>query len=165
MSSHNSNDSYGKFGMLLFALSFIVTIIFFIYIVVINPGGVDSGVFTVPVMFSKAQADARTLSWKELSAENTAYGEQLYKVNCNFCHSQSGKDVILERLTSGNLKFGKTPLGLYRTIRKGFEGQHRFDFIPEQGKWMLVDFLRSKMTNPPDDSSGEMKNFLKEGMY
>ncbi len=163
--SSNSKDSFGTFGMLLFAVSFIGVSIFFVYVVVINPGGVDTGVFDVPIQFSKAQADERTTSWKETSAENVTYGEHLYKVNCTVCHVQANKDMVQERLLNGSLKFGNTPLALYRTVRKGFDGQHRFDYIPEKEKWALVAYMRSKMPNAPDDSASAWRTFLKEGMY
>ena len=107
MSSNNS-DSFGKFGMLLFVSSFIGVSLFFIYVMIVNPGGIDTGVFEVPVQFAKAQADERTTNWKDMSAENLAHGGQFYKVNCAFCHTQSGKDVVLDHIAAGNLKFGKT---------------------------------------------------------
>lgn len=163
--SSGSNDSYGKFSMLLFVFSFILTIVFFIYIIIINPGPIDTGVFEVPVQFSKAQADERTTEWKALTPENIAAGEQFYKINCNMCHGQTGTDIVLERAVSGTLKYGQTPLEVYRSISKGFEGQHRLDYIPEHDKWLLVDYIRSKMTHPPEDSNRQWSQFLEEGMY
>lgn len=163
--SNDSGDTYGRSSMVMFVLSFIGVLIFFGYVIVINPGGIDTGLYEVPLQFSKAQADAEVNSWKELSADNLAYGAQLYKVNCTFCHTKDGKDMIIQRVESGDLKYGKTPLEIYRVVRKGFDGGHRFDFIPEKEKWAMISFMRSKMQNPPDDSASAWNAFLKKGMY
>lgn len=153
--------------MILFAVGFVVSLLFFGYVVFENPGPIDKGVFEVPVRFSKANADERAKQWKELSAENISYGEQLYKVNCTFCHAQGGaQDLLLDRAQSGQIKYGAKPLELYNSIRNGFGmGSHKLEHIPERERWALIAFVRSKMQNAPDDSSSEWKKFLKEGRY
>jgi mono/diheme cytochrome c family protein len=119
----------------------------------------------VPVRFSKAQADERASDWKNISPERISLGEQLYIVNCQSCHAQGGTDQVLARFSKGQTKLGATPLQVYSSIRKGFDGQHRLDYFPEETKWAMIAYLRSRSPNPPDDSSSDWKRFLKEGLY
>lgn len=165
MPINNGNNSYNKLGMFVFCFAFVLTIIFFIYVGVINPGPIDTGVFQVPLQFSSAEAQERTTSWKALTPENIAYGATLYQVNCTSCHAQSGADVALQRASSGGLKYGSAPLEMYRFVRNGVESHPRFDYIPEREKWAMIGFIRSKAPNPAEDSDGAWKAFLKEGLY
>lgn len=161
----SQKDHFNRGGMLLFGISFVFTIAFFVYVMVINPGPLDTGVFDVPVRFSKAQADERTSEWKNITPERISLGEQLYMVNCQSCHAQAGTDQVLARFSSGQPKLGATPLQVYASIRKGFDGQHRMDYFPEESKWAMIAYLRSRSQNPPEDSTSDWKRFLSEGLY
>lgn len=160
-----SKDTFNKGGMVLFVLSMIVTLGFFCYVLVINPGPIDTGLFTVPVKFSKGESDQRATSWKEMTEENVKYGHQLYSVNCASCHSQNNQDVVKELYISGQPKRGRKPLEIYSAIRNGWDGQHHFDYVPEREKWAIIAFLRSQMKDAPDDSKSEWNNYLQKGRY
>lgn len=161
----SQKDYYNRGGMWLFAVGFIVTLAFFAYVMMINPGPIDTGVFNVPVIFSKAQSDERVTGWKQLTPENITLGQQLYNVNCSSCHSQGGADEVKARFAAGQTKFGSAPLQVYSVIRKGFKGEHRFDFLPEETKWAMTTFLRSQQAGAPEDSAADWKKFLKDGLY
>lgn len=163
MSAGGSNkDTFGVFGMLLVVGSFVATVGFFLFVVLINPGPLDTGLFNVPVKFSKAQADARATEWKQPTPENLAYGEQLFKVNCAYCHSQSGATPDFSKLGKG--KVGGKPLEIYKALKKGFEGHPRYDHIGDREKFALISYVRSFNKTLPDDSSSEWTRFMKEGI-
>lgn len=161
----SQKDFFNRGGMLFFAVSMVVTLGFFAYVMVINPGPLDTGVFEVPIQFSKAQTDERTTTWKQITPETTAYGEKLYEVNCAQCHSTTGQDAVKVRFQQGQTKYGSKPLQVYSVVRKGFNQEHRFDYLPEREKWAMITYLRSLQSNAPDDESSDWKKFLQEGLY
>lgn len=161
----SQKDYYNRAGMWMFAVSMVISLGFFAYILMINPGPLDTGVFDVKVVFTKAEADERTTSWKQLTPENIAYGESLYNLNCVQCHSSSGSDLVKANFQQGNVKYGMKPLQVYAVVRKGFNGEHRFDYLPEKEKWAMISYLRSLQPNAPDDDQADWNDFLKKGLY
>lgn len=99
--------------------------------------------------------------------EMVAKGKQLFLVNCASCHGPEGMGNG-ERSAELNpkprnyhtekFKFGAAPLQIYNTITNGSPGTSMpaFVLLPAEDRWALVHYVRTQISNPPDDSPEEI---------
>lgn len=99
--------------------------------------------------------------------EMVSKGKQLFLVNCASCHGPEGMGNG-ERAAELNpkprnyhtekFKFGAAPLQIYNTITNGSPGTSMpaFVLLPAEDRWALVHFVRTQVSNPPDDSPEEI---------
>lgn len=97
--------------------------------------------------------------------ERIARGKELFFQNkCNDCHGDSGKGdgrlaeslidawrhaVFVHDITNPNhFKAGRQPEAIYRTISTGLDGtpMESYSHLPEQDRWALVHFIRSRFS-------------------
>lgn len=144
--------SSGKFtGMFFFVASFLVTLLFFGIIIFLNPGALDKQLSYVIPQFKTSEAEKRVQDW----LSQTQHGEKLYQVHCVFCHSSSGKDDILSRISEG-----RTSQNLYATLQDGINGEHNFSHLPKSIKLSIISYLRSQMASPPAEPKDTWMKFV-----
>lgn len=144
--------SSGKFtGMGFFLGSFLVTLLFFGIVILLNPGALDKQLSYVIPQFKTSEAEKRVQDW----LSQTQQGEKLYQAHCVFCHSSSGKDDVLNGISEG-----RTSQSLYATLQNGINGEHNFSHLPKSIKLSIISYLRSQMTSPPMESEDIWKEFV-----
>lgn len=159
MSLEKSNSG----GMLIFAISMIVVIPFFVYVIIKNPGPLDKKEPTISGSYTNAEQAERLKEWHSTSAEAVERGKELYAINCAGCHSAQGDDFVMKNLKSGTLKQGTSAIALYNTIVKGIPGaKNRMDYFPKKERWDLVHFLSSQLPSVPDVSKSDWENITSE---
>lgn len=159
-----NNSHVNRLGMITFLACMAVSALFFIFIIVIDPGPVDAQEIP-PVGLTPKQYVERKEVWIKSTPESIARGEQSYKLNCAFYYQVNGKDSFLEMFKSGDLPNKGTELEVFRMISKGNAelGIMKIDHIREDERWNIVHYLRSLNPNLPSTARSEWKNFFKEG--
>jgi mono/diheme cytochrome c family protein len=88
------------------------------------------------------------------SPESIQRGKQLFTQNCATCHGESGKgdgpaaaalNPKPQNLTDNEWKHGGEPQQIFQTVTNGVPGTAMVGWatIPEQGRWDLVNYVRS----------------------
>jgi len=88
------------------------------------------------------------------SPESIQRGKQLFTQNCATCHGESGKgdgpaaaalNPKPANLAAGQFKQGGEPQQIFQTVTNGVPGTAMVGWatIPEQGRWDLVNYVRS----------------------
>jgi len=177
----SAQDHYSKSGMMIFILSMVISMGFFIYIAFVHPGVGDIDKLQDPPSADEVEAtkqakveavdpekvDEPWVSSKELIAA----GEKVYAMNCAVCHGAKGladgpgANAETRNLVEGNWKAGGTSIALYKTLQNGLEGTGMVSFkagISPANRWAVVHFVRSITENKiKDETKEEIKTFAK----
>lgn len=159
-----SNSHVNRMGMITFLACMALSAVFFLLIVVIDPGAVDARV--VPqIGLTPEQYVERKEVWIKSTPESISKGAQSYKINCAFFYETNGKDTFLEMFTGSDLPNRGTELEVFRMISKGNAelGILKLDHLREDERWNIVHYLRSLNPNLPTTTQSEWKRFFKEG--
>ncbi len=148
-----SSNKFNGGGIFFFGASFLITLLFFVAVILLNPGALDKQLSYVSPQFTMNEAKERVQSW--LSQEQD--GKRLYQVHCAFCHSSSGKDEILPLIFEG-----RTTENLYATLEDGIRGEHHFSHLPKSIKLSIISYLRSHMVSLPVEPEDVWMKFLEE---
>lgn len=175
--SLNQND-YNKGGMIAFAFSMVVTLVFFVYVAFFS-GGVDLKEVAPPSAVPAGQLAGQPAEaakkidvsgvkdpWMP-SDDLVAHGKQLYQQNCAMCHGAEGKgDGVAggslnpkpRNLVEGKWKFGGTRLGLYKVLTEGSSGtsMQGYSHMAPVDRWSLVHFIRSITENKVADNDSDV---------
>lgn len=136
--------------------------LFYLFVFVVNKPIDAHARIAAPGLTAEENA-VRKKVWYESTQEAIHRGAQVYSLSCTHCHGET-QNNILERVKSGQLVYGGKPFDLFRTITKGMEGQHRFDYLLENDRWALVHYLRSLNPQLPQSQPAEFRKYLKEGI-
>jgi hypothetical protein len=161
----SKNPHVNWMGMITFAVCMILSVGFFIFTLVFQPGPVDANQGQPPVGLTMDQYIERKQSWAKSSPEAIARGERSYKLNLAFFYEEGGQDRFLEMVKAGQLPVKGTELDLFRLLSTGNKdlGIMKIDHIREDERWDIVHYLRSLNTNLPSTPKSEWKKFFKEG--
>ena len=171
----SAQDHYSKSGMVMFLLSMVISLGFFIYIAFIHPGvqGIDKLQDLEAETGSGGQAKAEKVEATDPeSVDNPwvstagliAAGNDVYQVNCATCHGKTGlADGIAatpdtRNLVTGNWKAGGTSIALYKTLQNGLAGTGMVSFkasISPAKRWAIVHWIRSITDNKVDDDAAD----------
>lgn len=174
--STNQND-YNKPGLITFAVSMGVSLVFLVYVAFFT-GGVD-----LREVREKAQGEDPTQiqaaadkpvdvnAIKEPWVENeqmVAGGKQIYAQNCAMCHGAGGAgDGVAgaslnpkpRNLVEGKWKFGGDSLGLMHVLEVGSPGtsmQSYKDSLKVNQRWALTQYIRSITKNKVADDAAKL---------
>ncbi len=161
----NKNPHVNWMGMITFAACIGVSVAFFIFTLIFQPGPVDANQGVPPVGLTREQYVERKEAWIKSSPEAIARGEASYKVNLAFYYADKGADSLLEMFKAGKLPNKGTELEVFRLLSQGNKdlGIMKIDHIREDERWDIVHYLRSLNTNLPSTSRSDWKKFFKEG--
>jgi cytochrome c len=115
------------------------------------------------------------------SPESIARGQDLFlKHKCTNCHGKSGKGdgklaeslmdawkhaVFVHDITNPSyLKAGHDAKSIFRTLSTGLDGtpMESYAHLPEQDRWDLTNFIRSRFTNEPSNAAFETDVYSKK---
>jgi len=172
----NTNDPYNKSGLLIFLISMVGSIVFFIYIAYVHPGvkSLDKIIEPAPAGAPKAKKakliDPETVDqpWVA-SAGMVAAGKNVYGMYCGTCHGKTGQaDGVAatpetRNLVKGDWKAGKgSAQHLFTVLQNGLEGTAMVSFkesISAKKRWAIVHYVRSITENKIDDNPAELEAF------
>lgn len=138
-------------GMMIFAISMVVVLPFFIYVIIKNPGPLDKKEPTLAGSYTHEEQSQRLKEWHATSPEAVERGKNLYVINCAGCHSGQGDDVVLKNAKAGTFKQGTSAADIYNTIVHGVPGSMaRMDYFAKKERWDLVHFISSQLPNVPE---------------
>ena len=172
------NNHHNQTGLMIFLISMVGSLIFFIYIAFIHPGvnGIDKVIDPAEAAKKAEQAKVKLIDpdtvdkpWVD-SPELVAAGAKVYAVNCASCHGKTGLADGLaatpetRNLVEGDWKAGGSSQELYATLQNGLEGTGMVSFkakISKNNRWALVHFVRSITKNKPEDDMAKLEAFAK----
>lgn len=171
-------DHYNKTGFLIFLISMVGSVVFFIYIAFIHPGveGIDK--IIEPSEKDEIQqakkvepVDPNSVDKPWITSEGlVAAGAEVYATNCASCHGDKGLgDGIAatpgtRNLVKGNWKAGGTSKALFTTLQNGLAGTQMASFktqIDKNNRWALVHFVRSITKNKVADDVAKLEEFAR----
>lgn len=172
----SAQDHYSKSGMIMFLLSMIFSMGFFVYIAFVHPGVSDIDKLQDPPTAEELEAEelAKAFDPEKVdepwisSDELIASGKKTYDQNCAVCHGPKGLGVTADarNLVEGKWKAGGTSIALFKTLQNGLEGTGMVSFkaaISPAKRWTLVHFIRSITENKvEDDPADVIKNFAQK---
>jgi len=172
----NTNDPYNKSGLLIFLISMVGSIVFFIYIAYVHPGvkSLDKIIEPAPDGAPKIKKvkliDPEEVDkpWIE-TAQMVAAGQKVYGMYCATCHGKTGlADGIAataetRNLVTGDWKAGKgSAKHLFTVLQNGLEGTAMVSFkesISKNKRWAIVHYVRSITKNKIDDDPKQLESF------
>jgi mono/diheme cytochrome c family protein len=172
----NTNDPYNKSGLLIFLISMVGSVIFFIYIAYVHPGvkSLDKIIEPAPAGAPKIKKvklidpEAVDQPWVA-SVGMAAAGQKVYGMYCATCHGKTGlADGIAatpetRNLVTGNWKAGKgSAEHLFSVLQNGLEGTAMVSFkdsISVNKRWAIVHYVRSITKNKVDDEPSKLETF------
>jgi mono/diheme cytochrome c family protein len=163
----SSNDKHNRLGLVGFIVVFAASVIFFVYIVMKTPGTIDAKPPVQAVALSHEEILVRDRGWRQATPDSIALGKELYAVNCAFCHTQDGKDIVMKKYETKGNRYGIKQIDLYKTIAKGMPeiGHKKMDYIPAASRWAIVNYIRSLLPEPGANSDNEWQAFEAEGIW
>jgi len=172
----NTNDPYNKSGLLIFLISMVGSIVFFIYIAYVHPGvkSLDKIIEPAPAGAPKVKK-AKLIDPESVekpwvaSTEMVAAGQKVYGMYCATCHGKTGlADGIAataetRNLVKGDWKAGKgSSKHLFTVLQNGLEGTAMVSFkesVSKNNRWALVQYIRSITENKIDDDAAALETF------
>jgi len=173
----NTNDPYNKSGLLIFLISMVGSIVFFIYIAYVHPGvkSLDKIIEPAPAGAPKIKKaklinpDDVDQPWVS-SAAMIAAGEKAYGTyTCATCHGKTGlADGVAANAQTRNLVTGDWKAGngsaqhLFTVLQKGLEGTGMVSFresVSVNNRWAIVHYVRSITKNKADDDPTKLEAF------
>ncbi len=160
------NPNVNWSGYLTFAASFAFATVFIVYIIYIQPGPVDemNKYKDLAVGLTHDENIQRKEAWFQSNPAAVERGASLYSTNCAYCHSTGATASLSDKMKSNSLQHGAKEVELFKTITRGMQGQHRFEYLMENDRWALVHYLRSLNSGLPSSSKSDFKKYLKEGI-
>lgn len=172
----DSNDPYNKSGLLIFIISMVGSLLFFVYIAFVHPGVksldkiVEPPADGAPKIKKAALIDPETVDKPWIgSPEMVAAGGKVYGMYCATCHGKTGlADGVAatpdtRNLVTGNWKAGKgTAKHLFTVLQNGLEGTAMVSFkesVSKNKRWAIVHFIRSITKNKTDDDAKSLEAF------
>jgi len=170
------NNHHNQTGLIIFLISMVGSMLFFIYISFIHPGvnGIDKPIDPAEkakrveqVKVEVVDPDTVEDAWIS-TTEMVAAGAKIYGQNCASCHGAGGKaDGIAatpetRNLVEGKWKAGGKSVELFATLQNGLEGTGMQSFktqISKNKRWALVHFVRSITKNKIADDIEKLEAF------
>lgn len=174
----NTNDPYNKSGLLIFIISMVGSIVFFIYIAYVHPGvkSLDKIIEPAPAGAPKIKKakliDPETVEepWVPSVAMVEA-GQKVYGMYCATCHGKTGlADGVAATPDTRNLVTGEWKAGqgsaehLFGVLQNGLEGTAMVSFkdsISKNNRWAIVQYVRSITKNKVEDDPEALAVFAK----
>lgn len=173
-----TGDTYNRGGYLAFLFSMIFSLLFFVYIVWLEPGvnlkeipdevknapGTPAAQKTVDI--SKNQKP-----W-EPNEDMAAHGRGVYQTNCSACHGVNGDGKgpaggslvpPPRNFIEGKWTKGGDSITLFQTISAGISGTSMapFGHLPVPDRWALVQYIHSITKNKVEDNASKLEAFAK----
>lgn len=170
------NNHHNQTGLIIFLISMVGSMLFFIYIAFLHPGveGIDKPIDPATKAKKVEQAKVEVIdpdtvkdAWVN-TPEMVVAGAEVYAQNCASCHGATGKgDGIAatpqtRNLVKGDWKAGGKSVELFATLQNGLEGTGMQSFktqISKNKRWALVHFVRSITENKVDDNVEKLEAF------
>lgn len=132
-----------------------------------SPESIDTKPPVQAVGLSHEELLTRDRGWRQSTPEAIAKGKDLYAVNCNFCHAESGADIVMKKYGTKENRYGVTPIAIYKAIAQGLPdvGMKKMDHIPAESRWALVHYIRSLIPDAANNSDNEWQAFEAEGIW
>ncbi len=172
------NNHHNQTGLIIFLISMVGSMLFFVYIAFIHPGveGIDKIVDPATLakkaeMATVEEVDPETVEKPWVSSpELILAGAKAYATNCAMCHGATGladgpaKTPETRNLVTGDWKAGGKSSELFATLQNGLAGTGMVSFksqISKNNRWAIVHFVRSITKNKPEDDMSKLEAFAK----
>lgn len=151
------NEAANRGGMIIFAFCMIFSFVFFIYTTAFQPGPIDTVKYPPGGLTEETLVKVR----KERATstpEKIENGKRLFQVHLSFLENE---EDILTALNSTH-KDQTSEVKMFYFVSNGFlqTARNKYMYIPEENRWDIVHYLRSKVQNPAVSSSKEWDSYL-----